>query len=219
MTATLTWIADMRSETGPVISQGERGTCLSCACSSAHHKIRDRAKSIEYLHYASSRLPTGTGSLHSAVHVLGTDGQPDEIAWPYDPGVNEEVISPIPPLGLITPVDCCQVKVALGADPAEVVAHLKSGVAPIVGLMTTPLLMALRGGVLTEPDAHLDGHAVLVVGAATYNGPNLGVLRPGDELMCVQNSWGPGWGNGGYGLIGPRAWQDMTLVTATLAAA
>ena len=37
--------------------------------------------------------------------------------------------------------------------------------------------------------------------------------------MCIQNSWGTGWGNGGYGLVGPRAWQDMALVTATLTAA
>lgn len=89
----------------------------------------------------------------------------------------------------------------------------------MVGLVTTPSFMRLRGEVLTEPDTHLDGHAVLVVGAATYGGPDLGALKPGDELMCVQNSWGAGWGRDGYALVGPRAWQDMVLVTATLTAA
>jgi C1A family cysteine protease len=78
--------------------------------------------------------------------------------------------------------------------------------------------MTLKNGILTEPGVHMGNHAILLVGAASYEGPGGGVIESGDTLMCVQNSWGDTWGTRGFGLIGPRAWQDMVLISATLAA-
>lgn len=77
--------------------------------------------------------------------------------------------------------------------------------------------MNLNGGILTEPGPRADGHAVLLVGAARYTGADLGIIKPDEQLMCIQNSWGTAWGAHGYALIGSRAWDDMVFVSALLA--
>lgn len=216
MSATLEWIVDRRNTAGSIIHQGNRPTCLSCAISAAHHHILGFAKSIEYLHYGSRKQPTGAGSLASARTVLATDGQPDESAWPYDISVDETLVSPIPPGPLPDPFHTADLVVQVSPTRDTLIQHLEADRLPVVGLETTPGLMRLRSQVLTEPGPHGDGHAVLLVGAATYRGPDRGLIQPGDQLMCVQNSWGNGWGVSGCGLIGPRAWDDMVLVSAHL---
>ncbi|NMO04518.1 hypothetical protein HH308_25185 [Gordonia sp. TBRC 11910] len=105
-------------------------------------------------------------------------------------------------------------------DPAptrdSLIRQLNDDHVPVIGLRVTPGFMNLNGGILTEPGPPTDGHAVLLVGAARYTGPDLGVVEPGDQLMCIQNSWGTSWGANGYALIGPRAWDDMVFVSALL---
>jgi hypothetical protein len=214
MTATLDWVVDNRGTAGPIIDQGERPTCLSCAISAAHHHAVGVAKSIEYLHYGSRKQPAGAGSVSSARSVLDQEGQPDESAWPYDPLVDEDVISPLPPNPLAGPFHRADLQVEPDAQPDDLVRRLEDGHLPVIGLLTTPGFMRLSSGVLTEPGPHIGRHAVLVVGIARYRGPDVGVLQPDDYLMCMQNSWGTAWGAGGLGLIGPRAWSDMVLVSA-----
>jgi hypothetical protein len=218
MSSTLEWIVDFRHTAGPVIDQGIRPTCLSCAVSAAHHYIRGVAKSIEYLHYGSRKLPTGYGSINSVQIVLANDGQPNESGWPYDPTLDESTLSPIPQGPLPQPFDHADLVVDSAPSRAALIRHLQADQLPVIGLRTTPGLMTLRGGVLTEPGPHGDGHAVLMVGAAKYTGPDLGMLHPNDQLMCIQNSWGTSWGVNGYGLIGPRAWDDMAHVALRLVA-
>lgn len=216
MTATLEWIVDRRGAAGPIIDQGERPTCLSCAISAAHHHAVGIAKSIEYLHYGSRKQPTGAGSLASARTVLSRDGQPDESAWPYDHTVDEDVTSPIPPSPLAEPFHRADLQVEPHPQPEDLIRRLEGGRLPVIGLLTTPGFMRLHAGVLTEPGPHLERHAVVLVGTAQYRGPDLVVIKHDDHLMCVQNSWGTTWGAGGLGLIGPRAWSDMVLVSAHL---
>lgn len=216
MTATLEWLVDRRHHAGPVIDQGSRPTCLSCAISSAHHHILGVAKCIEYLHYGSRKQPTGCGSIDSVQTVLATDGQPNESAWPYDPSIDEDVLSRIPPSPLSDPFHHADLVVNSAPDRARLIEQLRGGHLPVVGLVTTPGLLRLRSDVLTEPGPHMDGHAVLLVGAARYTGPDIGIIRPDDHLMCIQNSWGNTWGANGFGLIGPRAWDDMVLLSAHL---
>lgn len=216
MTGTLDWIVDRRGEAGPVIDQGDRLTCLSCAISTTHHHAVGVAKSIEYLHYSSRKLATGAGSFSSARTVLSHDGQPDESAWPYDNTIDEAVMSPIPPTPLADPFHFADLPVEPSPPASDLIDHVQQGRLPVIGLHTTPGFMRLQGGVLTEPGPHTGRHAVVLVGVAEYTGPDLGVLQPNDPLMCVQNSWGARWGTGGLGLIGPRAWSDMVLVSALL---
>ncbi|MGB3353718.1 MAG: hypothetical protein WBB00_13215 [Mycobacterium sp.] len=216
MTAVLEWLVDQRQAAGPILDQGQRPTCLSCAISAVHHRIVGYAKSIEYLHYASRKLPSGAGTLASARTVLAVDGQPNESAWPYDVTVDESVVSPIPPAPLDEPFHRADLVIDVNPQAASLIRLLHDGHLPVLGLETTPGFMRLRSEVLTEPGPHAGGHAVLLVGAAVYKGPDRGIIRPGEQLMCVQNSWGHGWGKGGHGLIGPRAFDDMTFISAHL---
>jgi hypothetical protein len=216
MTAMLEWLADRRHAADPILQQGQRPTCLSCAISAVHHTLVGCAKSIEYLHYASRKQPQGPGMLTSARTVLSIDGQPDESVWPYDVSIDESVASPIPAGPLSEPFHHADLEIDVSPCRADLTQLLVDGHLPIIGLETTPGFMRLRAEVLTEPGPHADGHAVLLVGAAVYKGPDRGLIRPGEQLMCVQNSWGTGWGKGGYGLIGSRAFDDMVFVSANL---
>lgn len=216
MTTALDWIIDHRNTAGPVLDQGIRPTCLSCAVSAAHHRSRGAAKSVEYLHHRCRLLPTGCGSISSVQIVLTADGQPDESTWPYDPTIDEQVHQPTPPETLPGPFHHADLVIDTTPTRESLIRQLSDAHAPVIGLNTTPGFMGLTGGVLTEPGPHTGGHAVLLVGAARYIGPDRGIVKPDDQLMCVQNSWGTTWGVNGYGLIGPRAWDDMVFVAARL---
>lgn len=210
----LDWIVDRRGDAGPVIHQGDRPTCLACAVSAAHGAVDTTPKSIEFLHWASRHEPDGLGSFSSVEGVLGGVGQPPETQWPYNPAIEDSAATP--PSTITGPHFNATLTTGTAVDPNSLTKELEAGAVPIIGLVTTRRFMVLKNAVLSEPDTHLTRHAVLLVGAATYRGPDAGGVVDGDILMCIQNSWGPTWGAGGYGLIAPRAWNDLALVSATL---
>jgi len=208
------WIVDRRGAAGPVIDQGTRPTCLSCATSSAHAEATGEPKCIEFLHYMSRSKPNGVGSFEAVGDVLSDDGQPPEDQWPYDPVADDALVTA--PSSIKGPFANATLTIGASTDTGWLVTQLHAGSLPVIGLVTTRRFMVLRNAVLTEPSGHLDRHAVLLVGAASYSGPETSGLADGDVLLCIQNSWGPTWGSGGFGLIGPRAWDDMALLSAVL---
>lgn len=210
----LEWIVDRRGEAGPVIDQGDRPTCLSCAVSSAHGELDGESKSVEFLHYTCRSKHLGTGAFESIADVLADEGQPPEDQWPYDPTIEDSLA--VPPATVVGPFAHAVVSMNATSDTPRLISALQGGVMPIIGLVTTRRFMLLKRAILTEPDTHLNRHAVLLVGAAIYKGRDVPGLTDGDTLMCVQNSWGRSWGVDGFGLIGPRAWGDMLLVSAVL---
>jgi hypothetical protein len=218
MTSTqLAWVHDLRATMPPVMDQGHRRpTCLSCASSTVHTYLRGSARSVEHLHYLSRRQPGGAGSLRSVRDVLGLQGHAADADWPYDPSVDEDACSPIPPGPMGSSLPRADL-VAIPAPPiAEVPLLLSNGASPLAIIRTTPEFHKLRDDVLSAPGKPLGLHAVVVVGAATVTSSTDPCLGNGDVVLLLQNSWGFGWGDRGYGLIGPSAWKSMVRAIVSI---
>jgi hypothetical protein len=215
----LAWIHDLRAAMPPVMDQGHRRpTCLSCASSTVHTYLRGSARSVEHLHYLSRRQPEGAGSLKSVRDVLGLQGHAAEADWPYDPSVDEDVCSPIPPGPMGSPLLRADVT-AVAAPPTNEVALLLSGTSPIAIIRTTPEFHKLRRDILSVAGKPLGLHAVVVAGAATVTHSADPCLDTGEVVLLLQNSWGSGWGDRGYGLIGPTAWKSMARAIVSISPA
>lgn len=214
----LAWIHDRRATTQPVVDQGRRPTCLSCASSTVHTSLRGSARSVEHLHYLSRREPGGAGNLGSVRDVLDHHGHAAEAEWPYDPSFDEDVCCPIPPGPFGSPLPRAVVAACAAPASCDIKSILAAGSCPIGIIQTTPQFHMLRNEILEAGGKPLGLHAVVVVGAAEVSISADPSLSPGDVVLLVQNSWGVGWGNHGFGLIGPAAWNAMAKAIALISA-
>lgn len=213
--AGLTWLVDRRAELPPVGFQGNRPTCLSWATSTAHDYARQAAHSVEFLHHASQSYGRGIGSIGAVTAALGIDGQPPEAQWPYDASLNEMDAPPTPPAAMTGPFVTAQ----LAAHDVSAVAIeevLRQGFLPVVGLRVSQEFRDAAGGVLLESTPGSDGHAVVAVAVARYDGPPTRLLQHGDRLVAVRNSWSRRWGVDGHLLVGPLAWTTLVLAALLL---
>ena len=76
----------------------------------------------------------------------------------------------------------------------NVVHSLNSGVPVAVG-MGWPMARVFNGYLNAQPAAPNRGHAVTLVGYKSATG------RIEDATFIFKNSWGPNWGQGGYGMV------------------
>jgi C1A family cysteine protease len=75
--------------------------------------------------------------------------------------------------------------------------ELVHGVPVIFSVRTTPKMHALRGdAVLEEDETPGEGHSMVVVG-----------YDDAKHAFRIQNSWGPAWGDKGYGWFGYEFWK------------
>jgi hypothetical protein len=208
----LSWIVDMRTALPPAGDQGGRLTCLSWALTAAHEiTASDGPFSVEYLHWSSGNYPGGRGTVLAAAGALRADGQPEEPQWPYLERNDDSEPGYLPPPTVVGPYAKASVQLSR-VDVDTVVSDLTSGRLPVVALRVTDAFLAATGGVVGPDGPGADGHAVAAVGAAQYTGPqDLGVLRSGDRLVCVRNSWGLGWGVYGHALITEVALAECAL--------
>ncbi|OFE18352.1 hypothetical protein BA895_11990 [Humibacillus sp. DSM 29435] len=93
---------------------------------------------------------------------------------------------------------------------------LAAGSCPIAIIQTTPEFHRLGTEILTMGGKALGFHAVVVVGAAQVSASADPLLSPGDIVVLVQNSWGTGWGDLGFGLMGPASWASMAKAIALI---
>lgn len=212
--ADLRWLVDLRSQLGPVGSQGNRGTCLSFATTAGHDHSRGLALSVEYLHWLCRAQPLGAGKLPSLVASLRQIGQTEEVQWPYDPH-RDESAAYAPPPEAVGPLYTGDVNL-LATDVAAIVSSLQAGVPAIIGLRVHDAFHRSTG-VVDDDHPGTDGHAVLAVGAAEITGdlPGAG-LHGGDLLVLIRNSWGAGWGAQGHALLTPRTWNATVLAALTV---
>lgn len=196
---------DLRASLPPVRDQGPRGTCAAFAVTAAHEFLRgetamprDLAEEVLYWRckQADGEAEPGT-TFASASVAISTGGQPAEELWPYDPLRDDRTAAYTPPVGAVDPAACFRA-VLEPIEPAldAIKRSLQQGQVLVLGLWLTDAFYNVINGEIRPPSEHdqlLDGHAVLVVGFRER--------EVGEGAFVVRNSWGPAWGEGGYGYL------------------
>ncbi len=192
---------DLRHLFGPVRDQGQRPTCLAFAASDTHAALRDAWEplSCEYIFFHAQRRAGRTAkdgaTLPSMLEALRQDGQPHETGWPYLVTLPADLTHWRPPQG-VTPL--YRRAGEPGADTIDaIVAELEQD-RPVLTLLTLSRSFDWIGADCivdpgpTEQPEYLRRHAVVAVGHGEAKG---------QRAVLIRNSWGAGWGDGGYGWL------------------
>lgn len=206
-------IKDLSSQLGTVRDQGRRPTCVAFATSDLHAAVREpafSALSVEYLYYHACKLispfdPHTGVTLDQILKAVETDGQPEEVHWPYLPQLPTDLGTYRPPTiagtiyrrrgQLIHAPALDGINQELGQDRPSM----------LVFRSTLRFLTALPGNPVTwtSTDQMLSPHAVVAVATGDNSG---------QRFVRVRNSWGVGWAEGGH------AWLSEEYVQKTFIA-
>jgi C1A family cysteine protease len=199
--ATQSSVVDLRPFCSTIENQGNLGSCTGQAIAGAIellHKRASRTLDVSRLFiYYYERQYIGTVNYDSGAYIRDgikvcyTYGAPVESLWPY----NINKFRTVPPSTAIK--DAAKRKVTSYqrvADFNGVIDAVASGHPVVVGFTVYSSFESnsvAKTGVMPYPNTSkervLGGHAVLIVG---YN--------KNRNVFIVRNSWGSGWGEGGY---------------------
>lgn len=196
----------------PIVDQGDRGTCVSCATTAVHEWYQQKfqtkkALSIQQLYYRCKQQDklSGAGTyLHVAASVLQKSGQCLESTWAYNPSViqGNEAQSPEPKkagkemsqyqikASAYFSMEIQTLKALLAGF--DIGGHHITGRPVLFGLTLYPTFMggatARTGKVLMPLPGEISqgGHAMVLVGYQTSS-------APGGGYFLVRNSWGKKW--------------------------
>jgi C1A family cysteine protease len=201
---------DLRSRFDGVRDQGSRPTCLAFAVTAIHEVRRTRLGEVpedlseEGLYWGCKRTDGDTkrgSKFTSAQTALDRWGQPLEAVWPYDPkrddrrswGARRDAGGPHWYKNQLRWVRVSE---------QDMKTEIDGGVPVAVGLLLTRGFLAAPAGQIPDPvpgESTFGGHAVTIVGYEERTAP----------VFIVRNSWGSGWGDGGYGYL---PYRYLTLV-------
>lgn len=205
-------IADLSKKFGQIREQGERGTCLAFATTSAHeylHKL-SQPLCVEWLYFYTSMaegksladMKSGVGiDIPCLLEVLQSKGQPFESVWPYiddpklqiwEPPHNPEPLfyassaySSFKLNEILTFLDLAQpVVLTFWAEEEFLHPEYKEDLAIVD---------------IDPPSSKIAMHAILVVGYGFLNNK---------VYIKVRNSWGIDWGINGH------AWVSEEFLSA-----
>lgn len=202
---------DLRNLLTPTVrAQGPRPLCVPFSVSVAHEAARAMSAAVAAVDLAVEPLwqhcinagvagHDGT-TLHAVTDAVTGTGQTIETIWPYNAtlGTGTEPTPATATAGSFNTAEVFDVPLAHDGIEQHLEDALVAGLPVIVILeVTAQLEMPDADGeidipALTAPVG--DYHAVTAVGAATNPG---GTAR----RLLIRNSWGPGWGAGGYGWL------------------
>jgi C1A family cysteine protease len=212
---------DLRECCPPIANQGKLATSSAHAAVSLVQHLERRASgkllvpSRLFVDHNAARLSGAHGScgisLRSALKAMMRFGLPPERYWPYEVQRFRQT-----PDGFVYGINralrgCMYVKLDSRRTSGEatlrvVRAYLAAGFSCVCGF-------PLPGSISTSPDIYFpigrddyaDGHAVLVVGYADHRW-----IRSEKGALLIQNSWGPTWGDSGFGWL-PYAYVEACL--------
>ena len=193
---------DHRNKLGAARDQNPRPTCVAFAMSDAHTAIRgDKiALSSEYLFYHASLI--GKTSLTSGVRIdaaceaIERNGQPQEIAWPYNNIAPHLLGRRWGPPNALGPIFRRRTSSIL-CECQSIRQSLSIGKPAFIGMYLTPsfyhpssdgIISAIPG----EQTMYSAKHAVLCVASGAINK---------EPALLIRNSWGTAWGLGGHAWI------------------
>ncbi len=195
---------DLRPVLAPAIDQGIRPLCIPIVVTAAHEACRkqppeplapDALWSRCVVVGAASRNGT---TLDAVGDALRTVGQPSLENWPFRAGIGHAA-DQVPPAAQTSTwhqADLATVPVANDGVEEDIEDQLAVGrLVALIVEVTEEFEQAARDGTIEVPPLTAPQgayHAVLVVGARTHEA---------DRVLLVRNSWGRGWGAGGYGWL------------------
>ncbi len=188
-----------------------RPLCVPICVSGAHQGARVLlgAKTPEPLapeplwaHCVESGRVSSLGTTLEAVSdALSVRGQPPLRTWPYNPGLGTSTEEPPPSAAAAARwFQARVIDVPLAHDGVESLLEdaLAASLPTVVVIeVTEEFEVADSQGVISVPSLNSpagDYHAVLAVGAATDLASSL-------RNLLIRNTWGRGWGAGGYGWL------------------
>lgn len=187
----------LQDRLGPILDQGQLGSCVSNAFAQYIHMMTNRSVSISRLyHYYCGRALDQTSSLEDsglsirqAAKIIGKYGACQEPVWPYDITKFNE----LPPLSVFKSCNLFRSYTYsfLNQDLNSIKSCLSVTKRPVIfGFDVYDSFMRSVRGVISTPiiskETLLGGHCMLIIG---YNDVN-------QRFTCV-NSWGRNWGTNG----------------------
>ena len=196
--------ADLTADLAAVRDQGNRGTCLAFGVTTAHEHARAMRRavpivelSVELLYWRCKQLdgnPAEEATVFPAAKSgLQDPGQPAEALWAYDGGRDHTDGSyQPPPAALEADVLRCATLRGIDASVDGIRGALVANSVVVAGLELWDGFYTCTSRSLESPAKNLtgDGHVVCIT-----------AFDDGERQMAVRNSWGSGWGDGGYGWL------------------
>lgn len=220
---------DLRQWCSPVEDQGQLGSCTANAAVGLieYFERRTTGKYLDasrlFVYKTTRRLSGDTGDtgaeLRTTMQAIVMFGAPPEKMWPYN--ISKFDVEPdafLYSLASNFKATTYYRHDPAGGTPTNTLASIKRGLAGGLPAMFGSTVYSSMPGLganddhtgnipfPTNSDKAQGGHAMVVVGYDDNRkiGPDTGAL-------LIRNSWGAGWGTGGYG------WMPYKYVTAGLA--